>query len=284
MYDFNAFVLDNDYLYKNMTERYDLKMKNMPRFANSKTKAGAHRLSNKYHYIKPMMSRHGEMIRLVMKLNPWNKDIDQSIAAAIDTIVYCYASANQINRFLNPSDLADLGWALKDLHNARTPWEKFTIKRAFNSTTFEMKYTNRRRVLSMIPQSIRTIAPWDSSRVFTHETTDSAIKKKDPNLAVKSHPINSEFVQAYKYRTLENRRLTWFHSGLAADYVKSHLCDFSKAEVVCTLNDNELVLFNKMSLVNDVKILGGWVLAMKDLHPASIGGGLPDAVKTFIAD
>ena len=283
MYNFDAFVEDKEYLTKNMLERHDIKMKNMPRRASNKSKAGAYTLSNKYHFLKPMMSRHGDMIRLVMKLLPWDKSIDQRVNDAISTIAYCHASSYQSSRFLNPNSLGDLGWALKDLHNVRTPWEKFTVKRAFASTTFETKYTDRRQVLSMIPQSIRTIAPWNSSQVFTHETTGSAIKK-DPNLAIKSHPINSEFVQAYKYRTLEDRRLTWFHSGLAAEYVKSHVCDLSKGKVVSTLNDRELVLFKKMSLVNDVKILGGWVKAMKDLHPASIGSGLPDAVKTFISD
>lgn len=283
MYDFNAFVEDKNYLAKNMIERHDIKMKKMPRFANSKTKAGAYNRSNKYHFIKPMMSRHGDMIRLVMKLTPWHKNVDDSINDAIHTIAACQATSDAFPRFLNPNNLSDLAWALKDFYNAPTPWEKFTVKRAFDSTTFEMKYTHRRQVLSMIPQSIRTIAPWNSSQVFTHETTGSAIKK-DPSLAIKIHPINSEFVQAYKYRTLGDRRLTWFHSGLVAEYVKSHVCNLSKGKVVCTLSANDLILFKKMSLVNDVKILGGWVKAMKDLHPVTISSGLTDAVKTFISD
>ena len=289
MYDFNAFVEDREFIYKNMLERQDLKLSRMPRFVSRKSKAGAYDRSNKFHFIKPMMARHGEMIRLVVKLNPWHKNIDDSINAAIDTIVSCHYSGGQRSYFATSSDLGDLGWALKDLHNARTPWEKFTVKLAFKGTgTADLKYTDRRRILNMIPQSIRTMTTWKSQTVFTY-STENPNTNKDAyndlcNLAIKNHPINGEFVQGYKYRTFEDRRLTWFHSGLAAEFVKSHRSDYGSPAQISMLNDNELILFKKMSLVNDVKILGGWAKAMKELHPVGVGGDLPMAVKTFVSD
>ena len=284
MYDFAGFVEDKHYLYNNMQERYRIKLNNMPRRSSNKSKAGAYNRSQKYHYIKPMMSRHGDMIRLVMNLTFWSKNVDDSIVNAIDIIAGCQSASIGDKRFCNSNELSDLAWALKDLSNARTPWEKFTVKRAFQVGVTNLNYTNRRRVLSMIPQSIRTVSSWDDHAVFTHiyETDNSTSSNAD--LAIKNHAINGEFVQAYKYRTFEDRRLSWFHSGLAAEYVKSHRSDYGSPEIVSIHNENELALFKKMSLVNDVKILSGWVKAMKELHPVGIGGGLVNAVKTFVAD
>ena len=283
MYNFDAFVEDKEYIYKNMQQRYSIKFSKLPKRISNKTKAGAYNRSQKYHYIKPMMSRHGEMIRLVMNLTRWSKKIDDRILNAIDTIASCCYESVGHKYFPNANEVSDLAWALKDLHNAPTPWDKFTVKLAFQGTSADMKYTDRRRLLNMIPKSIRTMKAWDSQKTFNYDTS-GATGNRDPEFAMKSHPINSEFVQAYKYRTLEDRRLQWFHSGLACEYVKSHRSDFGSCKSVCAFNDNELILFKKMSLVNDVKILGGWVKAMKDLHPAGIGSGLPDAVKTFISD
>jgi len=291
MYDFNAFVEDKHYLWTNMIDRLDIKMKNMPPRVSSKSKDGARRLSNKYHYIKPMMSRHSSLINLVAKLGYWHKNIDDRLDAAISTISACYQTTEMSKgrRALprESNDLVDLTWALKDLHNAKGSWEKFTVKRAFNHGYSCLKYTDRRLVLNKIPQSIRTIKAWDSVTVWPTGSIDD-----DTTLSlIQNHPVNAEFIQAYKYRTFSNRRLSWFHSGLAAEYVQ--LIPINHAErtssdtlpkLLAEIDKNQATLYTKMSRVNDVKILDGWVKAMKDLHPVNVGTGLAEAVEKFIKD
>ena len=283
MYDFKGFAEDKEYLYKNMHDRYSIKMNKMPVRCSRKSKAGAYGRSQKYHYIKPMMSRHGDMIRLVLGLTRWTKKADDRILFAIDTIASCHYASVGHKYFPNANEVSDLAWALKDLYHANTSWDKLTVKLAFSSTSADMRYTDRRRLLNMIPKPIRVIKAWNSERVFSYNSY-GVNANTDPEFAIKDHPINGEFVQSYKYRTFEDRRLAWFHSALAAEFVKNHRSDYGSRRTISTLDDNDAILFKKMSLVNDVKILGGWAKAMKELHPVGVGTGLVAAVKTFIAD
>jgi hypothetical protein len=150
-----------------------------------------------------------------------------------------------------------------------------------------LKYTDRRLVLNKIPQSIRTIKAWDSVTVWPTGSIDD-----DTTLSlIQNHPVNAEFIQAYKYRTFSNRRLSWFHSGLAAEYVQ--LIPINHAErtssdtlpkLLAEIDKNQATLYTKMSKVNDVKILDSWVKAMKEVHPVNIGTGFAEAVEKFIKD
>jgi hypothetical protein len=306
MYDFNAFVEDKNYLWKNMNDRLDIKMKNMPRHYSNKSKSGAYKVSARWHYIKPMMSRHKTIINLVAGLGYWHKDMHDKLDGAISTISACYQTTE---RSKDPSsfpresnDLVDLTWALKDLHNARTPWEKFTVKRAFNHGDCSLKYTDRRVLLNRIPQSIRTMKAWDSVKIWPNGNSPRGIgtirkismtRDAAPETAflMQNHPINAEFIQSYKYRTFSNRRLSWFHSGLACEYVQlipiNHNEEMSGngiPKLLADIDKNQATLYTKMSKVNDVKILDGWVKAMKDLHPVNVGTGLAESVEKFIKD
>ena len=258
MYDFNAFVEDYEYLQINKNERIQIKMdnmrKNLPcRRPNNKSIAGAYKNSEKYHFLKPMMSRHGDIIMTMARLMPWSKDKDGRLTAAIESIRYCATSGDKHGTNLN--NLSDFLWASKDMYNARTPWEKFTIRKAW-SASYNMirhSYNERRRLANSIPQSIRTMKAWKQ---------------------IESDGISGDFVQSYKYRTFTNKKLTWFHSGLA--YLSCN-SSFSMQEDLRTL-------CNKMTKVNDVEILNGWVKAMKEFHPTSIGTELANTVFTFISD
>jgi len=292
MYDFNAFVEDKHYLWSNMISRLDIKMKNMPRHYSNKSKSGAFKTSSKWHYIKPMMSRHKEIINLVAGLSYWHKDMHNKLENAISTISGCHQTTEMNNNnkrtwAAETNDLVDLTWALKDLHNARTPWEKFTVKCAFNVGHSSLKYTDRRAALNKIPQSIRTLKAWKSLRVWPVGSDNP----KDILSLIQNHPINAEFVQAYKYRTFSNRRLSWFHSGLAAEYVQlipinrtESMSDNTISKLIADIDKNQATLYTKMSKVNDVKILDGWVKAMKEVHPVNVGTGLAEAVDKFIKD
>jgi hypothetical protein len=108
---------------------------------------------------------------------------------------------------------------------------------------------------------------------------------------MQNHPINAEFIQSYKYRTFSNRRLSWFHSGLACEYVQlipiNHNEEMSGngiPKLLADIDNNQATLYTKMSRVNDVKILDGWAKAMKDVHPVNVGTGLAEAVEKFIKD
>ena len=291
MYDFNAFVEDKHYLWTNMIERLDIKMRNMPRHYSRKSKSGAFKTSSKWHYIKPMMSRHKEIINLVAGLGYWHKDRHNRLEGAISVISACHQTTEMNNGkrtwSAETNDLVDLTWALKDLYNARTPWEKFTVKCAFNTGHSSLKYTDRRAALNKIPQSIRTMKAWHSLKVWPVWSDNP----KDILSLIQNHPINAEFIQAYKYRTFSNRRLSWFHSGLAAEYIQ--LIPINRTEsmsgdtipkLIANIDKNQATLYTKMSKVNDVKILDGWVNAMKEVHPANVGTGLAIAVEKFIND
>ena len=256
MYNFDAFLEDYEYLQLNKNQRIQIKMdnmrKNIPgRGPSSKSIGGAYKNSEKYHFLKPMMSRHKDIITGMARLIPWSKDKDSQLYSAIENIKYCINS----DKYPNTSNtLADFAWALKDMHNAKTSWEKFTIRKAWGAyyNMQKISYTERRRIANSIPQSIRVMKAW------TH------LQDK----------INEDFVQSYKYRTFANKKLAWFHSGLA--YMACQQ-SFSNSENLHTL-------CNKMSKVNDVEILKGWVKAMKEFHPVGIGTELANNVFTFISD
>lgn len=256
MYDFNAFMEDYEYLQENKSQRTKIKMDNMKknipgRGPSSKSIAGAYKNSEKYHFLKPMMSRHKEIILGMAGLCPWSKDRDSVLLTAIENIKYCITSDKYPN---TSNNLADFAWALKDMHNAKTSWEKFTIRKAWGAyyKMDKISYTERRRLANSIPQSIRVMKAW------THLQDE----------------INGDFVQSYKYRTFANKKLAWFHSGLA--YMACHQ-SFSNSE-------NLRTLCNKMTKVNDVEILKGWVKAMREFHPVGIGTELANNVFTFISD
>lgn len=256
MYDFTAFMEDYEYLQVNKNQRINIKIDNMRknilgRGPSSRSINGAYKNSEKYHFLKPMMSRHKEIILGMARLYPWSKDKDSALLTAIENIKYCITS----DKYPNTSNsLGDFAWALKDMHNAKTSWEKFTIKKAWGAyyNMNKLSYTERRRLANSIPQSVRVMKAW---------------KQLEDG-------INGDFVQSYKYRTFANKKLAWFHSGLA--YMSCHQ-SFSNSEDLRTL-------CNKMSKVNDVEILKGWVKAMKEFHPTSIGTQLANNVFTFISD
>jgi len=256
MYDFNAFMEDYEYLQENKSQRIKIKMDNMKknipgRGPSSKSINSAYKNSEKYHFLKPMMSRHKEIILGMAGLYSWGKDRDSALLTAIENIKYCINS----DKYPNTSNaLADFAWALKDMHNAKTSWEKFTIRKAWAAyyNMDKISYNERRRIANSIPQSIRVMKAW------THLQNE----------------INGDFVQSYKYRTFANKKLAWFHSGLA--YMSCHQ-SFSNSEDFRTL-------CNKMSKVNDVETLNGWVKAMKEFHPTAIATNLANNVFAFISD
>lgn len=258
MYDFSAFLEDYEYLQANKNQRINIKIdnmrKNIPgRGPSSKSISGAYKNSEKYHFLKPMMSRHKEIIISMARLMSWSKDTDSKLSNAIEAIRYC--AINGDKHGINLNNLSDFAWASKDMYNAKTSWEKFTIRKAW-SASYNMirhSYNERRRLANSIPQSIRTMKAWKQ---------------------IESDGISSDFVQSYKYRTFTNRKLTWFHSGLA--YLSCN-SSFSTQEDLRTL-------CNKMTKVNDVEILNGWVKAMKEFHPTSIGTDLASTAFIFISD
>lgn len=256
MYDFTAFMEDYEYLQFNKNQRINIKIdnmrKNIPgRGPSSKSIGGAYKNSEKYHFLKPMMSRHKDIILGMARLYSWSKDKDSALLTAIENIKYCITS----DKYSNTSNsLGDFAWALKDMYNAKTSWEKFTIKKAWGAyyNMNKLSYTERRRLANSIPHSIRTMKAWKQLQ----------------------DEINGDFVQSYKYRTFADKKLAWFHSGLA--YMSCHP-SFSMQQDLRTL-------CNKMSKVNDVEILKGWVKAMKEFHPTNIGTELANNVFTFISD
>jgi hypothetical protein len=56
------------------------------------------------------------------------------------------------------------------------------------------------------------------------------------------------------------------------------------SKLIADIDKNQATLYTKMSKVNDVKILDGWVKAMKDVHPVNVGTGLAESVDKFIKD
>ena len=317
MYNLEQFAEDFKYLCGNMNVRHDIKMKNMPRHYSRKSKASAYKYSLKWHVIKPMMSRHGDFIRAGMKLVPYSnkKDYDMQLndfmrstaniissnrlrplAIGFDTD-YVAADARK------SADIEGFFYAVKDIHNAKTGWEKMCIRNSANTGNYGNYNLNRRRLAS-IPKNLQVIKAWSTYSLYEWRDDTETYKFANEN-----HPLNWEFVSDYKYRAITNRRMQWFHAGLVKHYVYlsqdilgNNVETHSYASLQDALNDAKAVyggknlyphnvrnvkvraILMKMSKINDVTSLIAWEKMLKNEMPSRISTTFAKDVAEYIAD
>ena len=316
MYNLEQFAEDYKYLCENMNHRHETKMKNMPRFYSNKSKAGAYKMSLKWHVIKPMMSRHGDFIRVGMKLVPYS--IKKNYDHQLENFIRSTANIISSNR-LRPlaigfdtdyagaesrksADIEGFFYAVKDINNAKTGWEKMCIRNSANTGDYSNYNMNRRR-LANIPKNLQIVKAWSNYSLYEWH------KNEAHEFASQNHPLNWEFVSNYKYRAITNRRMQWFHAGLVRHYVylshdilRNNVETHTYASLQDALSDAKAVyggknlyphnarnvitraILMKMSKVNDITSLIAWEKMLKNEMPSRISTTFAKDVAEYITD